>query len=77
MKAICIKEKKGRRHFWMVRGEKGKEKQHTVNKKEIREKEKKDKEAEVRKVDIHKRKRRERKALSVRKAIISNTKREK
>ena len=53
MKAICIKEKKGRRHFWMVRGEKGKEKQHTVNKKEIREKEKKDKEAEVRKVDIH------------------------
>ena len=33
-----------------IRGEKGKEKQHTVNKKEIREKEKKDKEAEVRKV---------------------------
>ena len=55
-----------------IRGEKGKKKQHTVNKKEIREKEKKDKEAEVRKVDIH-----IRKALSVRKAIISNTKREK
>ena len=50
----------------------GKPKPHKVNKKEIREKEKKDKEAEVRKVDIH-----IIKALSVRKAIISNTKREK